>query len=78
MDGSTKFMYDMSICLSVRLKFKNSITTELIGLYSSGNVASGGFIFKSKAFLFLRSVRQYVRTSVCLSVRTSETVSFFS
>ena len=27
--------------MSVRLKFKISVTAELIGLYSSGNIATG-------------------------------------
>ena len=31
----------MSVCLSVCLKVKISVTTEPIGLYSSGNISTG-------------------------------------
>ena len=35
----------LSVRSSVRLKLKISVTTELIGLYSSGNIPTGPVVF---------------------------------
>ena len=37
----------MSVCPSVRLKFKIEITAKPIGLYSSGNIPTGHVVFLS-------------------------------